>query len=733
MRQSRALALIGVLSFAVFAVPLSALARAAEPSARPAAGNEFPLEEVHDTYAGLDEAVTNLRLANHRWPDCYDDASAIADIFRIDGVADKGGQDKALALWKWFRILVSGIGGGYPYETDVDGEESLIVDPHKTLTVYGHHMCDGQSWAMTQLWRAAGYIAFDQCHYGHTIVSLRYQDVDGAWRFHDFDPMFRFYYWDAAAQRVGTWTMPLLRGQVHRHLFAPQQVHTLRTSLRLGESLDRLWDNEGHVLQTEKQPKEIVLGPDYQYRPGRTDGVFGAAGQETQTFVADLTPERWADALWDGSTNTACSPAAGKAILHPAKKGEPAAFVYRLPSPYVALDAVVEAELVKGDVADTCRLLLSINHGKSWRPIFTLEKPGVRKVTIPLGREARTKDLPHVYGSFEFLLKAEFGSAADAEKVGMNSFRIVAYRECNKRTLPNLMPGENVFRVTADKLAKGLALEATVEYSVNGEARSKSAVIHTLPFYFKIDTGDVRETWEKNYDQRFNVGAVRMKAIRFCLLPSGGKVADKSLPPEEAEPKFKQACPHPADMTARKEVAIRETDPMQTSGFFPQSTKVQRDPAAMAVLIATLRTHDGVKSWNAAEDLGNYPDALDALLRELPKADGDLTLYLCKALAQIKDPKAAKPLLRMWKDVPSGAPGTRYIPDVLAAIGDRSVVPALAAPLRRLRFDYRFHIVQALGLLGGPQAEEALRDLAANDPFPAVRQLSAEMLKTLPK
>ena len=80
---------------------------------------------------------------------------------------------------------------------------------------------------------------------------------------------------------------------------------------------------------------------------------------------------------------------------------------------------------------------------------------------------------------------------------------------------------------------------------------------------------------------------------------------------------------------------------------------------------------------------------------------------------------------------PGGAPGTRYIPDALAAIGDPSVVPALVKPLRSCRFDYRFHVAHALGILGGPAAEEALQDLAARDPFPAVREEAAEALKQL--
>ncbi len=145
--------------------------------------------------------------------------------------------------------------------------------------------------------------------------------------------------------------------------------------------------------------------------------------------------------------------------------------------------------------------------------------------------------------------------------------------------------------------------------------------------------------------------------------------------------------------------------------------------------MAKFQTGKEMERWVAAEDLGNYPAAIDVLLQAFPGATGDLKLHICKALAQIKDQRASKPLLEVWSRAPSGAPGTRYIPDVLAAIGDDRVVPALVAPLHRLRFDYRFHIADALGKLGGKAAGAALEDLAANDPFPAIRQHARQMLQ----
>ena len=192
-------------------------------------------------------------------------------------------------------------------------------------------------------------------------------------------------------------------------------------------------------------------------------------------------------------------------------------------------------------------------------------------------------------------------------------------------------------------------------------------------------------------------------------------------------------------MNVRKNMPRAETSVQETSGFVPQSHRRIEGPPP-ADLLDKLR-HGGFiepvqwektsERWLAAEELGNYPQAVDALCAELDRADGDLLLFLCKGLAQIGDPKSVAPLLAKWKKAARCQPGSRYIPDALAATGDRSVVPHLIAPLHSVRFDFRLHIAHALGALGGPEAERALEDLAANDPFPAVRQEAHEALSFL--
>ncbi|KPK84885.1 MAG: hypothetical protein AMJ81_04605 [Phycisphaerae bacterium SM23_33] len=707
-----------------------------------AAPADYPAEHIYDTSVGPDEALVNVSVVSSRWPDCSTLESAVADIFRLEGAAQGSDQAKALALWKWFRILVSSTGGAYAYEGP-PGRERIVYDPHKIFTVYGHHQCDGLSWAMVPLWRAAGYMAFDECTHGHTTAALRYRDDDGVQRYHSFDPQGRFYYWDAQHNRAATRTLPVMTGMVYRHLTAPQRLHSLRTSLRIGETVQRCWQNTGHVVPSGR-PGSPVWPKYYEHRPGRTDGIYAVAGEQVQTLQADTDPERFRGQLCDGSENVACSPPAeGRAALHPAERGKAASFVYRLAPPYVAVDAAVEATLLTSRDDDLCRLSLQ-RDGGGWKTLFEKQKTGAEQVKLELGRQARQAGRPDVYTAYDILIKAEFKTAGDVRGVGMNALRVTVHRMLNKRTLPNLMPGRNTFKVTADRIAPGWALRLDVDYELDAKPLRQEHTIRRFPYCFRVEAPGVELRKIRNYDQDFGREAVRMLSYRMALVPAARAPADAGLKAEEALPEFRRSFPHPADMTNRRAAKTVETDPMQTSGFFPQGRQVSGDKARMQELMLQFRqgADSDVRKWQAAQELGNYPEGADVLCKKLPSADIDLTLFICKALAQIGDAKAVEPLLKKWQTAPRGAPGTRYIPDALAEIcrrqagkrspvWDRRVVPALVGKLKQVRFDFRFHVAHALGIIGGREAQKTLKDLAANDPFPAVRaQAEAALKKT---
>jgi HEAT repeat protein len=688
-------------------------------------------EHQYDTTVHGDEALLNVNVAFNRWPDCSTLETTIHDMFRLEGVLDKSDQDKAFALWKWFRIMVSATGGGYVYERNSNWKRP-VFDPHKIFAVYGHHQCDGLSWAMVPLWRAAGYMAFDMCHWGHTIASLRYKDHDGKYRFHNFDPQARHYHWDPKNKWVGTWNFPLMRWKVHRHVLAPLKVHSLRTSLRVGETVERNWTNTGHVIPPGRDKLKALEKRYYKYPFTGKHTIKQTAGEEVQTFVPP-TNRDFDAALYEGSTNTAAS----DGVLHPAKARQTAAFVYRMAPPYVVADATIQASFNTKSARDVCRLLIS-HDGEKWEPVFTKAKPGFKKVLVDIGFGAWKNRKPNVYTDYTFFVKAELKAATAPTDASIERLEITARRVLNKRALPHLRPGENVVRVTADRLIKGQSLALSIDYTVNGKPLTAGRFIRTFPYYFKITVPDVPEQVEKNYDYHWNEGAVQMQSIRMKLSPPHPDPivptpVHPSLPEAEGAAAFKTASPHPADMTNRKIKKATETHVRQTSGFFPQAGPGTMKPddrmkELLKHLNGGLPTRNLRAHWSACEDLGDYPAAVDDLLAALPKANIDTTLFICKALARNPHKKMIGPLLKKWRLLERGSPGTRYIPDVLAAIGDRSVVPELIKPLKKLRFDYRFHIAHALGKLGGPEAKKALTDLAKNDPLRANREFAQELL-----
>ena len=55
------------------------------------------------------------------------------------------------------------------------------------------------------------------------------------------------------------------------------------------------------------------------------------------------------------------------------------------------------------------------------------------------------------------------------EAVGVEGLKATIWRQLNKRTLPNLMPGENYFQLSADRLAPGYLLRVEVNFERDGK------------------------------------------------------------------------------------------------------------------------------------------------------------------------------------------------------------------------------------------------------------------------
>jgi len=728
------------------------------------AAEAVPPESVYDTTVYADEALVNVRVRNHRWPDCYSLETAIRDIFRIEGVNDTedATEAKAMALWKWLLTLMSESGGrifeGNPTgkwvrcHGDRDTQQIEIRRGDKLLLVYGVHECGGLSRTMAHLWRAAGFLAYQEPSSGHSVASLRYPDKDGVWRMHSFNPQGRSYYWNPRDNRVGTRRRPVLRGVEYKRLLPPFE-HTQRTSLRLGETVTRRWSNDGYIQMTKrmdywkKRPKDKQLA------------AHCVAGQEDQVLTAVTDPKTFGRQLFPGSDNVACSPAEKgsdpltsggltpfprTARLHPEKAGTTAAFIYRLASPAVAIESTIAATLRKGAESDVCRLAFSNNMGKTWHTVFDKTTVGAETVTVNVGRERYWKPEPSITSHYTFLVKAEFRTDGDPRHVGMDDLTVTVHRQFNMRAQPNLMPGENVLKITADRMAPGYALRFRLDYEVNGKPMTVTRVVNTFPHSLRVNvTGLPKEAlktehylanWGGKYTFNLPTHPLRMRSMRFELVPAASAKPDASdLVPAEAEAFFRKACPSPyisnRRMADKKKIPEYESE---VSGFFPQLPRTKDQPTEPLAYYNWLVTRIGLSD----APLRPLPEGADPVawcIKRLPRAHGGHTLGICNVLAHFRDRRAIPALLAKWDQAPKYGPGDRYIPDALAAIGDASVVPALTKRAKDLRIDYRIHIAHALGILGGDEAVRTLTDLAEHDPNISVRGEAKRALAAMPR
>ena len=714
-----------------------------------ASAAEYPGESKYDTTVYSDEALVNLRIRNHRWPDCYSMETAVADMFRLEGVGDTTGdatEAKAFAMWRWLNTLTANNGGRYfegnPFGKrvrcvgDMTRDQIEIRRGDKVLMVYGTHECGGLGRVMAHLWRAAGYLAYQEASRGHSTSVLRYPDADGVWRMHSFDPLKRACFWNTRAKCVGMrYRPPGMRG-LEWKTFLPPMQHTLRMSLRPGEVVRRKWENDGYIQKTKLMLRWI--GERGENR--RTLKKVSVVGQEDQVLVAGTDPQTFRGPLWKDSQNVACSPPAdGRAILHPEKAGTTAAFIYRLASPYIAIESTIEATLRKTADGDVCRMAFSTDSGKTWHTIYDKKTLGVETVKVTVGRDIYWKPQPSITSYYSFLVKAEFKTDGKPAQVGADVLKVTVHRQLNMRVLPNLMPAENVFKISADAIRPGLALKLSIDYEVNGKPVSVTRVVGKFPHYFRIDVNGLPESkldtpyYLANWGEprRFNSPShpLRMTAISMRLVPLASVKPDASMPVKAAEAFFGKAYPTVKKFDRRM---IREErfhkHESEVSGFFPQLPREPGQPTDPREYYNWLIDHMGDAAGPSVPKCPEGTDPIEMLIKKLPKAHGVHVLGICNVVAHMKDKRAIPALLAKWEQAPNAGPGDRHIPDALAAIGDRSVVPALCRRVKQLRFDHRVHVAWALGILGGEEAVKMLRDLAANDPNISARGEAARAL-----
>jgi HEAT repeat protein len=132
------------------------------------------------------------------------------------------------------------------------------------------------------------------------------------------------------------------------------------------------------------------------------------------------------------------------------------------------------------------------------------------------------------------------------------------------------------------------------------------------------------------------------------------------------------------------------------------------DPQMVRPLIEVLDSEE--IGWLAAKVLVNIGQpALQPLLESLFSENLNVRLYATYALGEIRDPKAARGLLRMLQDPDPLVLDTAA--EALIAVGERSVIPAVAQLLGSSRPRVRRRALDVLGELGDPSLAETISSL----------------------
>ncbi len=440
-------------------------------------------------------AATDVWVTCDRWPDTSDLRQFGLDAYRLSGA--KTNHEKCLAVFRWLRRCV--INGNAPYEPFA--EDKCWDDYFKWLNVYGGHYCSGVSRSMEMYWRAMGYRG-SKVYTGHTVVDVHFTDYDGVARWHHFDANRGRYMLDRSARRLlGTDDLTIdsvftRTVAVHRYQ-GGWSKHRMGLALRPGEKLLRIWGNWGKIYQSVADEDVKIKGLDLSWWCEKSElGPYSVKpGNGRWTYSPDLADPAWQKGLAAPPANMA------KGKLQPAAAGAPATAVWHFRTPYIVSDAKVELSFARKSADDTIRLHLSVDGGKTWKPVWECpaDKVGDQKLIAKICKKfdvnaakanARKKPIPQdfnsPFGRYAFRLKLELVAKRNPADCQVKSIAFQTDVQQNKFALPQLWPGKNKITVRG-KLAKGAALKVTYVWDdPQGKGRKNVTIVEKAPYTYEI-------------------------------------------------------------------------------------------------------------------------------------------------------------------------------------------------------------------------------------------------------
>ena len=481
--------------------------------------------------------VANVKVTTDTSIDCSSIQSIARDLYRNC----KTDEQKAIATWYFVRRVEF----HWPHIPTWDSVE--------LINSYGIGLCGYQSTAFAQICQAGGIKARTLHMPGHVLAEAWY---DGDWHF--FDCQVGWFaqkkvkdadgkehltvasHEDIAkdpsivldAVKDGRASKPFFQCRINdkssdrpesgvnyaqnaKPNGAPKPCDTrLVIDLRRGESITRVWGNEGkswfdrdaakgqpgflslhhpctasvidendpvnwpywkpYAVQTTNKEGKLRYGPKRLFGNGR------------MVYEPDLATDAFREGLAkDGLVGIkAKHDVKHGPNLHPAAAGAPGSAVFEINCPYVAVDAWLDISAARKGDKDVVAVFARSEKDKpdAWKEVWRADGKGSLKADA-----ISLKDV--AWDQHRYFVKIELQAAGDVRDAGLDRIRFTTVFINNMYALPYLMPGKNTVQLTAGEKAdlKHDKLTLTYVWDEQGKEKKLEKRISKVPFETTID------------------------------------------------------------------------------------------------------------------------------------------------------------------------------------------------------------------------------------------------------
>ncbi len=320
-----------------------------------------------------------------------------------------------------------------------------VRDPVKLLNIYGYALCGDNASVLMDLWRIAGLPVRRGFPSGHCVSEVFY---DGGWHMFDADESQVFLERDnatIAGDEALARDHDLVKrgaGEMDAALYAfdggrggeyaSYAGHTMRFSLRPGEALEWRWDHTGkHHYAAE--PLYAMRSAHLREHWG--DKAWARLSNGKWVCVPPLRNPKVRE-TWE-QRNTRWLSAPKRAVLAPARAGEPASVTWKMSAPYVIVGGRLAARvwLRKGGAA-----VFSVSlDGRDWKEALRVSGPAQAPVEASLDALFPNEGAAR----YRYWIRVELIAGASLKDAGLESLAIENDLQMAPLSLPSLALGMN--------------------------------------------------------------------------------------------------------------------------------------------------------------------------------------------------------------------------------------------------------------------------------------------------